>query len=293
MELASPTIRLKFLLEAMVCGVLVSLATGFIENQPEASIIGFTYCGYPLVWRVAKTLQPTDFMLANLTIDAAFWITISFFAFIILERIVFPKLRVGFRYREFLLPLVLFIPLGLVMDFVHEFGHALWGIALGGRFTYMKIAYFEIYPRLAMTSQFCLGQVVVRGLTEFEYGLFLLGGSLTTNVVSWLLALILLKTKLGHKTQVALKILGLFGFLDLPFYVFLPQIGLRHWIFLGGDRPEPLLGARNMGIPDPVFYIIIVLSTLSLIFLYFKTSWEEAWKRIKTLSASAQFKHLS
>jgi hypothetical protein len=287
MELTSQTLRLKSLFWTLVFGVLLSLATGLIKNQPEASIIGFTNYGYPLVWRVTKTLQPTEFRFTSLAVDATFWITISFLALIVLEKIVPPKLREGFNCKEFFLPLVLFIPLGLVMDFVHEFGHALWGIAVGGRLTYMKIAYFEIYPRFSLSSTFVLGFVRVEGLaTEFASGLMSLGGSLTTNIVSWLLALILLKTKFGYKTQVALKILGLFGLFDLPFYVLFPQIGLRHWIFLGGDTPEPLLGARNIGIPDPVFYITTVLTTLGLAFLYFKTLREKIWKRIKTLSRS-------
>lgn len=291
MGLVSQTLRSKSLFWTIAFGVLLSLATGLIENQPEASIIGFTHYGYPLAWRVTKTLQPAEFRFTSLAIDATFWIAISFLALIILEKIVPPKLREGFKCKEVFLPLVLFIPLGLVMDFVHEFGHALCGIAMGGRLTYMKIAYLEIYPRFTITPQFCLGYVVVVGLlTKFERGLFLLGGSLTTNIVSWLIALILLKTEFGYRTQVALKILGLFGLFDLPFYVLFPQIGLRHWIFLGGDTPEPLLGARNIGIPDPVFYITTVLTTLALAFLYSKTLREKIWKRIKTLSRSA-FQH--
>jgi len=287
MELVWQTLRLRSLFWVIVCGVLLSLATGLIENQPEASIIGFTYYGYPLVWLVTKTLQPTDFRFTNLAVDAAFWITISFLVLIFLEKIVHLKLRVAFNYREFFFLLVLFILLGLVMDFVHESGHALWGTAVGGRLTYMKIAYFEIYPRFTITPQFCLGCVEVAGLlTEFEHGLFLLGGSLTTNIISWLLALILLKTKLRYRTRVALKILGLFGLFDLPFYVLFPQIGLRHWIIIGGNTPEPLLGARNIGIPDPVFYVMTVLTTLGLAFIYFKTLWEKARKRIKPLSRS-------
>jgi len=275
------------LLWVIICGLLLSLATGLVENQPEASIIGFTYYGYPMVWLVTKTLQPAEFRFTNLAVDAAFWITICFVAFIFSEKIVRPRLGVGFKYREFFLLLVLFILLGLVMDFVHESGHALWGTAVGGRLTYMKIAYFEIYPRFTITPQFCLGRVEVAGLlTDLEYGLFLLGGSLTTNIISWLLALILLKTKFEYRTQVALKILGLFGLLDLPFYVLFPQVGLRHWILLGGGTPEPLLGARNIGIPDSVFYVATALTTLGLAFIYFKALWKKAWKRIKPLSRS-------
>jgi hypothetical protein len=173
--------------------------------------------------------------------------------------------------RRLLLPLALLIPLGLVMDLVHELGHAIWAVALGGRLTYMKIAYLEIYPKLALTPDFALGYVKVEGLaTEVAHGLFLLGGSVTSNTVAWLLALILLRMRLGSAVRVVLRVLGFFGLLDLPFYVLLPQIGLRHWFFLGGEMPEPLMGARSIGIPGPAFYMMVLLSTLGLVILYLK-----------------------
>ena len=289
MKFALQTLRLRPIIVAIVCGFLLSLATGLIENQPEASIMMFKYYGHPLVWRVTKLFEPTEYRLDSLALDAAFWIIISFLAVILVERL---KLRVGFKYETLLLPLVLFVPLGLVMDFAHEFGHALWGTTVGGRLTHLQIAYFQIYPQLAITQQFQLGLVEVTGLTtEFASGLMSLGGSLTTNIVSWLLALILLKASLGYKTKVALKILGFFGVLDLPLYVIFPQIGLRHWIFLGGCQPEPLIGARKMGIPDPAFYIMVVVTTLGLIFLYFRPFWEKAEKRMRTFLGMAQSKH--
>ena len=274
------TLRLRSLVVAIVCGLLLSLATGLVENPPEeVSIMRFKYYGHPLVWRVSDIFGPTAYRFDSLAVDAAFWITISFIAVIIIERL---KLRVGFKYRTLLLPLVLLIPIGLVMDFVHEFGHAIWGTAVGGKLTYMQVAYFQIYPRLAITPQFQLGSVEFTGLnTEFAFGLMSLGGSLTTNIVSWLLALILLKASLGYKTKVALKILGFFGVFDLPLYVIFPQIGLRHWIFLGGHQPEPLIGARMAGIPDPAFYIMVVLTTLGLILLYFKPLREKAEKMVR------------
>jgi len=203
--------------------------------------------------------------------NTVFLIFVSLFGLVFLERIVFPKLGVSIKYKTLLLPLALLIPLGLFMDFIHEFGHAIWGTAVGGTLASMKIAYFEIFPRPAITSQFVLGYVDVHGLsTDSQYGLFLLGGSLTTNIVSWVLALTQLKLNLGQKKSVALKTLGLFGLLDLPLYVLLPQIGLQHWLFLGGHVPEPLIGARKIGIPDIVFYVIVAFATLDLIFLYFK-----------------------
>ena len=280
-------LRPKPIVVAIVCGFFLSLATGLVENSPGASIMRFRYYGHPFVWRVTDIFGPTEFRFDILAIDAAFWVIISFLALIILGIV---KLKVEFKYETLLLSLVLFISLGLVMDFVHEFGHVIWGTAVGGRLTYMQIAFFQIYPQLAVTTQFQLGLVQVTGLTtEFASGVMQLGGSLTTNIISWVLALILLRTDFQFKTKVALKILGLFGLLDLPFYVLFPQIGLHHWIFLGGRQPEPLIGARKMGIPDPAFYTIVVLTTLGLIFLYFKPFWEKAMERIKIFLGMAKF----
>lgn len=277
--MALQTLKSRALVVAIICGVLLSLATGIIENQPGIGIPEYTHYGYPLVWRVTKTFEPTEYKFGPLAIDAAFWIIIALLAMIIVETL---RLKLGFRYETLVLLLVLFVPLGLVMDFVHECGHAMWGTAAGGRLAYMQIAFFEIYPRLAITPHFRLGYAQVEGLTtKFASGLMSLGGSLTTNIVSWLLALILMRTSLRYKTRVALKVLGLFGLVDLPFYVLFPQIGLGHWIFLGGRIPEPLVGARNMGIPDAAFYLVVALTTLGLVFLYFKPFLEKAWKTIE------------
>ena len=278
-----PALRSRRLIGAIMFGILVSLATGLIENPPEASIIGARYYGFPLAWRITRITitNYTDFRFTNLALDAAFWITLSLSALIILGKVTLPK-SVN-RYKKLILPLVLFIPLGLVMDFVHEFGHAVWGVAAGGRLAYIKVAYLEIYPRLALTPNFALGLVRVDGLTGFTHGLFLLGGSVTTNIVSWLLALILLKSKLGSRMRVGLMILGLFGLLDLPLYVLLPQIGLQHWIFLGGGVPEPLIGAREIGMPDPVFYALTLFSTLGLALLYFESLRVGVRKKVNAL----------
>ena len=86
-KLASQNIRWKFLIGALVCGIIISLTTGVIENPPEASIIGARYYGHPLVWRVTMTLQPDEFRFTSLAIDTAFWITISLLALVILRKI--------------------------------------------------------------------------------------------------------------------------------------------------------------------------------------------------------------
>jgi hypothetical protein len=280
--LVSRILEFRSLIGAVICGLLVALASGLVENPPGASIIGARYYGHPLVWRVAIISMTTrvDFRFTSLALDILFWISVIFLALIITEKVVLPKSGAGFDFKKLFLPLVLFVPLGLVMDFAHEFGHALWGIAVGGRLDYMQITYLVFYPELTVTPLFRLGYVEVTELfTPFRHGLFLLGGSLTTNIVSWLLALILLKRQFGRRTQVSLKILGYFGLLDLPFYVVFPQIGLRHWILLGGNWPEPLTGAREVGIPDPLFYVVVILLTLGLTLLYYKPLREIDWER--------------
>jgi len=157
------------------------------------------------------------------------------------------------------------------MAFVHEFGHVIFGTVMGGTLTQMQVAWFEIYPQPSVTSNFILGYVIMSDLeSDFAYGLMGLGGSLTTNIVAWVIALTMLRIKFRKVVQNALGFLGLFGILDLPFYVVLPQAGFQHWVFLGGYEPEPLLMARLMGIPDPAFYLFVVFTTVGLLFFYYK-----------------------
>ncbi|MFB0543407.1 MAG: hypothetical protein ACETVR_01370 [Candidatus Bathyarchaeia archaeon] len=91
MELASKTLRWRSLVGAIVLGVLVSLASGLVENPPDASITIATYYGYPLVWRVTMTFQPTEFRFTSLAIDIIVWFAISFVVLIILEKIAFSS----------------------------------------------------------------------------------------------------------------------------------------------------------------------------------------------------------
>ena len=90
--MASKTLRLRSLVGAIVLGVLVSLASGVVENPPEVSITIATYYGYPLVWRVTMTFQPTEFRFTSLAIDVIVWFAISLVALVILEKIT-PRSR--------------------------------------------------------------------------------------------------------------------------------------------------------------------------------------------------------
>jgi len=268
---------------AIVCGILASLGTATISSETGMDLPEIKHYGYPLPWLVTDLNGPTDYISVNLALDVVFWITVSLIALIFLQKIAFPSLGIQVSRKSILLPMILFIPFGLVMAFVHEFGHAVWGTAVGGTLTYMKIAYLEIFPRLALTREFQLGLTGINGLSHgsVAYGLTLLGGSMTTNIGSWILGAFLLKTGLNIKAQVGLKILGIFGILDLPFYTVFPQIGLCHWVFLGGREPEPLNGARIIGVPDLAFYLIVALSTLGLILLYSRTLRENLSTRIR------------
>jgi hypothetical protein len=276
---------LRSLLIAIVCGILASLGTATISNETGIGLPETSHYGYPLPWLVSNLNGPTDYILANLALDTAFWIAILLVTLIFLQKIAFPNLGIHISRKSILLPTILFIPLGLVMAFAHESGHAMLGTAVGGTLTYMKIAYLEIYPRLALTQQFQLGLTGIHGLTygSTAYGLMVLGGSMTTNTASWILALILLKISLDVKIQVVLKLLGVFGILDLPFYVVFPQLGLTHWVFLGGSEPEPLNGARMLGLPDPAFYLMVALSTLGLLLLYSQTLRANVSTKIRAL----------
>ena len=85
--------RLRTLIMAIICGIGISLVTGFFENMPDASIIGARYYGFPLYWRVSMVLiSPKDtFILTNLAIDIVFWFLAILAVFIILGKVTAEK----------------------------------------------------------------------------------------------------------------------------------------------------------------------------------------------------------
>jgi len=49
-----------------VLGICIGLVSGFVENPPEASIIGHKYYGHPLVWRIVRALLDISIMVIRL-----------------------------------------------------------------------------------------------------------------------------------------------------------------------------------------------------------------------------------
>ena len=76
----------KLLTVAIVCGVLVSLATGLVSRN-IMSIPENKYYGFPSIWRVTSLTEPTKYVISNFAIDAVFWVTVSLLTVILLARL--------------------------------------------------------------------------------------------------------------------------------------------------------------------------------------------------------------
>lgn|GEM_PF-2180030 len=93
--MASKSSWLRSLLGAMILGVLISLAMGFVENRLEATILEVRRYGYPLAWRLVWFLQEppaTEYLSSNLFLDIVFWFAVSFLTILALLRVVLPRL---------------------------------------------------------------------------------------------------------------------------------------------------------------------------------------------------------
>jgi hypothetical protein len=64
---------------AVICGVLVSLATGLYERD-VISILEVRYYGYPLIWRITNLNGPIEYVLTNLAIDVVVWVAAALLA---------------------------------------------------------------------------------------------------------------------------------------------------------------------------------------------------------------------
>ncbi len=272
---------------AMVCGMFVAVLSGLFEHSSEAGMLGAKSFGYPWIWRsnIVQSATVSIVRFDNLVADMAFWAVALFIVLLFVERFVFKRSGSMLNDKRFVLSAVLLMPMGLLVGLIHELGHVFAGTALGGTLSYFQVGFFELYPKLTIATQFRLGAVIVTGLSSpTQQGLLLLAGSLAASVAAIVIGILLYTKEVGSRIGLSLKILGVFGFLDMPFYVAFSSLGLRHWILLGENQPEPLIGARQLGIPDPIFYFAVSIITFVLILLYSR------WARISTLNVARELK---
>lgn len=279
--------RLRLLALSMVCGIIVTVLSGLFEHDFEGGMLGAKSFGYPWVWRsnIVQSATASIVRFDNLAADMAFWLITFFVVLLFVERFVFKRPDSLLSNKRFVFSAVLLVPMGFLMGLFHELGHIFVGTAFGGTLSYFQVGFLELYPKIAIASQFSLGSVNVIGLfTPLQHGLFLLAGSSTASAVALVIGFLLSTKEMGDRIRLSLKILGVFGLLDMPFYVAFSSLGFRHWIFLGENRPEPLIGARQLGIPDPIFYFAVSIIMFVLILLYSK------WARFSTLRVVKEFK---
>ncbi|OKY77300.1 MAG: hypothetical protein BTN85_1950 [Candidatus Methanohalarchaeum thermophilum] len=241
---------------ATLLGFISTLVLGLVENSPSIGIPEIEYYGYPLVWRTSVIFRQQEIFWSNFFLDLVFWAAIFYL-------LIFLFNRFKSRKSNFLALILVVFLASFFMCAVHEFGHVFWGLIGGGELSYLKIGFVELYPGIRLVSEFKLGKVLFSGFeSDFGRGIYLLGGSLSTNLVSWFFAVF-------SRRNMFFWVSGVVGLLDLPLYVFLPQLGIRHWVFLGGVSAEPLVGARILGVPDVLFYFLVVFSTVALFAIYF------------------------
>ena len=260
---------------AIVSGVFAAMLSGLFEQSSKSGMLGAKNFGYPWIWRSNIVQSSTQNILRfdNLAADIAFWSIIIFILFLLPERFALKRPNSLLSNKRFVYSAALLMPMGLLIGLIHELGHALAGTALGGTIAYLQVGFVELYPKLTIASQFKLGSVIVTGLpSPTQQGLLLLAGSLSSTIAALTIGVLLYTRKMDYRSTYYLKIIGILGLLDLPFYTTFSSMGLRHWILFGETQPEPLIGARQIGIPDPIYYLGVAAITFALILLYSKKS---------------------
>jgi hypothetical protein len=146
----------------------------------------------------------------------------------------------------------------LLCKIVHESGHALTAVILGG-----KIESVRARLPLPRSPGFFRIEYSLSG-SPWRKGLAGLMGTGCTTLVAYALLLIAIRYRSLWWPQFALLPVSLVCAWDMFLYGTLPLLGLHRFIVFGGDHAEPVDAAQMLGVPRSLF-----LSALALSFVAF------------------------
>ena len=87
---------IRAIIQGLALGIVVTLATGFVENKPEIGISEYHFYGYPFIWRITRLAMPDAYIFYNLAIDILFWTAIMTILSIIFNMYVLSRTK-GFE----------------------------------------------------------------------------------------------------------------------------------------------------------------------------------------------------
>lgn len=169
-----------------------------------------------------------------------------------------------------------------IVAFVHECGHAICGIILGKTPVYMRVLWFEVYPRFALTAEMVPSAITYfkETMTGSDLGWIQLSGSLATNVVSWIAGLMLLVKKFRLYGKLPLLVVGLLFWVELPSNIFMSY--------------EPIVGAMSLGmsvLTIGLMFSILIIGPLLLYVLSLKVEISKAFRSKRTSITPIEFNY--
>jgi hypothetical protein len=168
---------------------------------------------------------------------------------------------------------ILLIVIIILAVLLHEFGHGWTAELLGGEFLSVYV-----YPGIQVWPEFGVpfsgewdGYAALMYYNQgphwepggWQPGLVSLMGSGANLLFSFIALLALWAFQPRGLVKLILAAEGLM-YMDIVLYTFATLAGGRHLLFIGGEEPEPLVGAMAMGIPRDVF-----LAAVGAIFIVF------------------------
>jgi hypothetical protein len=164
---------------------------------------------------------------------------------------------------------------------VHETGHGVIAIVFGGEIRSITIMPgIQLYPTFELQPwDGWVAQIAYSPLSHpWQSGFTRIMGSGLTAMVGYCAIAVLFTAQPQGSAQFAWLSTAILFVWDITAYSVFPALGLKHWIFIGGIDPEPVIGAAEIGIAPAIYCVGIVLHAVAsngliLCYLTGKVSW--------------------